>query len=99
MLLHEETVNRGDEVYDLVRGRGVVYSIADTMFEVDFGNVRVYYSTDGIQRGKAVETLFWSEPYVIAPKKSELDTQRFKARFEAIDAFIETLRTIENKKE
>jgi hypothetical protein len=91
MLLYEDTIEKGDKVFDLNRGHGVVTEITEKLFEVDFKSIRVYYGSNGVQKSKVARTLFWSEPYIISPRKDASLTLEINRQFDAILSLIKTL--------
>jgi len=90
MLFHNELVKKGDLVFDINRGNGVVSTVTETFFEVTFDMVRIYYDSKGVQKGKTLQSLFWSKPYVIAPKKDgDLTTENIN-QFNAVLDLLKT---------
>lgn len=89
MQLDGEAVLVGDQVYDLVRGEGVVRELitAADMFSVQFPNGRRFtYNQAGASAG-GVRTLFWSNPVVFTPAKGSR-TNPNQAMFNRIVANI-----------
>ena len=62
----------GDRVYDVVFGTGLVDRLAEgeNRFWVIFGNRNESYDANGNGRF-GVRTLYWHNPFIIAPHKSE----------------------------
>lgn len=72
--LHSEKVELGDTVYDVSASRGVgrVIMLSSAGIEVEFSSgSRTTYNERGIQRGKNRSTLFWRDPIIFVPAKSE----------------------------
>lgn len=73
--LHGEPINIGDIIFDVsaTRGIGRVVNLTRKGIEVQFGNggPRIMYKEDGAQLGKSRATLFWRDPILIVPIKSE----------------------------
>ena len=91
MIFHEDTVVIGDKVFDINRGNGVVISVTDRLFEVEFKTVRTFYDTNGVQKDKVTQTLFWHKPFIIAPRKNEVATRDLKRKFDAILELVKTI--------
>lgn len=73
--LHNEPIKVGDIVFDVsaTRGIGRVVNLTRKGIEVQFGNggPRIMYKDDGAQLGKSRATLFWRDPVILIPVKSE----------------------------
>lgn len=80
----------GDKVFDINRGYGTVIQVTETLFEVEFKNVRIFFDSDGIQKSKPLQTLFWDKPFVIPPKKNAEDTRLRNSRFEAVLKLVDS---------
>lgn len=91
MLFNGELVNVGDTVFDINRGLGSVIRVADPLFEVAFGSLRIYYNKDGIQRSRAQVSLYWSKPYIISPAKSQALSDKKVTQFNTILQLLSTL--------
>lgn len=73
ILMDNEVVAVGDQVYDTAFGLGVVTEIRiDRRFVVLFENHRrSVYAGSGYTRELAHRTLFWRNPILIAPPRNE----------------------------
>lgn len=76
----------GDHVFDVsaTRGPGVVTNVTDSSLEVVFGNITVVYDNTGIQRGKNRRTLYWRDPVIVVPLKSEAKWSKLVAAVNAV---------------
>ena len=90
MNLHNEDVKFGDRVYDIIRGYGVVIKLHTNLIEVDFTIAKIQYTSEGYQKGKPTQTLFWDKPYIIAPTKNSDSWIEKKIRFDAILNLLKT---------
>lgn len=79
--LDGETVDLGDRLFDLVHGQGVVvetYALSN-QFRVEFGNdKRVVYDGVGMSRFFRTRTLYWHDPMIALPVKSDRGWLRIK---------------------
>ena len=80
----------GDKVFDINRGYGNVIQVSEALFEVEFKTVRLFFDSDGIQKGKTFQTLFWEKPFVIPPRKNVEDTRIRNNRFEAVLKLVDS---------
>lgn len=76
MKLHSHLINSGDEVYDLVEGRGVVQVVRSTSFSVRFSHRLSYdYNSEGKRLGNVPPRypalLYWQNPIVMIPAKDD----------------------------
>lgn len=76
MKLQSHVVNMGDEVYDLVEGRGTVVAVRNTNISVRFsGNTTYSYNSEGKRLGtvpaRYPALLYWQNPIVMIPAKNE----------------------------
>jgi non-homologous end joining protein Ku len=92
MNLHNEIVNLGDKVYDYNRGYGEVVAFRENIVEIDFSSVRASYDTNGIQKGRKVQTLFWDKPYVLSPIKNGDGWIKLKEKFDAIHNLVKSFK-------
>ena len=83
-LFFDENVYVGDRMFDLNRGFGRVIQVHNTSIELDFEGKKIIYSLTGIQKGKTLRSLFWSQPYIIAPTKDAEHWVHTKNKFDAI---------------
>lgn len=71
-------INIGDRVYDIANGYGSVSDINDRFFTVQFLNRRrLTFKDNGMLN--EVRRVFWHNPLVIAPPKSEARWNNFKS--------------------
>lgn len=74
MMLHGEPVAVGDAVYDILRGAGFVERLRpDGKFEVRFTTTRMLrvFQQDGRPSPGDPTLLYWHDPVVFIPTKSE----------------------------
>jgi hypothetical protein len=70
--LDNDAIGLGDTVYDVVFGVGRVVEIfADGRFLVGFTSRRVVYSSTGHSKMNRGRTLYWHDPIVAIPTKSD----------------------------
>lgn len=96
MLLHNETVNVGDRVYDISynRGYGTVFLIRDNKIHVRFPRSNVTFSENGIQSGGVRQTLFWDVPVIFAPSKDDANWIARKDFHEQMFALLDQYKTV-----
>lgn len=87
------TVTRGDTVYDLTYGAGVVkYLYDDNRGAVQFGGlngvIRTFDFPTGVAVNGVLRTLYWSQPTIIAPTKSRKGYDAFHAAMAALAALV-----------
>lgn len=88
MKLHDDKLELGDRVYDVSVGRGfgeVIEITESSYFQVRFSRYSINYTPDGVQQGKAEQTLYWSKPLVIQPRKNE---QRWQKKKDLVQEFF-----------
>lgn len=71
-------------MFDLNRGFGRVIQVFDTSIELDFEGKKIIYGLTGVQKGKTLRSLFWSQPYIIAPTKNAEHWVSTRDKFDAI---------------
>lgn len=78
----------GDSVYDIANGYGAVAEIRDRFFTVQFLNRRrITFKDNGMLNG--MRRVFWHNPLVIAPPKSEARWDSFKLLIVSIKQLTE----------
>lgn len=79
--LDGEAIDLGNTVFDLVHGQGKVvetYALSN-QFRVEFGNSKmVVYDGLGMSRFFKTRTLFWHDPFIALPVKSDVGWLRIK---------------------
>lgn len=93
MLLHNEKVNKGDKVYDLLEGVGTVVVADNTSIGVQFGNAGMYsYNSVGSRVGNTPSRfppmLYWQNPIVVIPVKGD---KRWEAMKRILNSVRETI--------
>lgn len=85
MKLDNEDILIGDRVYDVIFGMGTVDKIveAENRFWVIFGNRNECYESTGNGRF-GVRTLYWHNPFIIAPHKKDASWELMGRIIEAI---------------
>lgn len=58
--------------------------------ELDFTDRKVIYGLTGVQKGKKLRSLFWTQPYIIAPSKNAEHWVQTKMKFDAILSVLKT---------
>lgn len=75
MLMDGEAILVGDFVFDMQHGGGAVTAlhVPDGLLMVRFSSIPITfkYKENGVRDGASNRTLFWRNPVVIAPTKSE----------------------------
>lgn len=73
MKLDGEDILPGDAVFDIVYGPGYVHRIDNNTqaFFVRFGNRSAGYRPDGVSERAQRRTLYWQDPVVFVPAKSQ----------------------------
>lgn len=99
MLLHGEQVFKGDRVYDISanRGYGYVVDYTDNVLNVAFGDRKIPYMTNGVQRGMKNPTLFWNVPVIVAPKKNEKHWTERQAMYDSMFRIFEQYKQLTNE--
>jgi hypothetical protein len=72
-LLDNDPVAYGDHVYDVVYGQGEVIELRpDGRFRVEFSAFRtVVYNSTGHSKNNRGRTLYWRDPVLVTPTKSD----------------------------
>ena len=83
-LFDNDEVFVGETLFDLNRGYGRVIQVTDTSMELDFTDRKVIYGLNGVQKGKNLRSLFWTQPYIIAPSKNAEHWVQTRMKFDAI---------------
>jgi hypothetical protein len=74
-------VRNGDTVYDVVYGAGqVVELLVDGRFVVALsgGSRRIVFDERGFSKMSRARTLYWHNPFLIVPGKSDADWDRLR---------------------
>lgn len=77
-----EAVKIGDEVYDILFGTGTVYELTvDNRLKVRFSGVgrEGIYNTSGVSGRWNARTLYWRDPVLVPPVKSDANWTRIRA--------------------
>ena len=87
MNLHDDKLELGDRVYDVSVGRGfgeVIQITEGAYFQVRFAAYSVNYTETGVQQGKSEQTLYWTKPLIVKPRKGE---GQWRKKAELLDEF------------
>ena len=86
-LLNNEPVMENDKVYDLVLGYGTVVSLRFGEIHVRFASgIRITY--DGTGHYGGVRRLYWHNPVVVEPPKSQRGWDALTGCIAAIKTFL-----------
>lgn len=89
MLLDGSLVEKGDHVFHLTLGTGVVETVEKGTARVRMGNGGgIKNMTEG-GYSRGVKVFFWSKPLVFSPKKNEEKSQKKAQLINAIMEYID----------
>jgi hypothetical protein len=74
MRMDGDVINTGDKVYDVLFATGTVTAVVEGAgsFRVAFTDGRTHtYTADGKRARVAARTLYWKDPVVVVPQKSD----------------------------
>lgn len=85
MKLHNEDIFVGDTVYDILEGTGAVASVDNNRITVKFGSRTYSYNSEGSRTAGTANRfnpfLYWHDPIVMIPTKSETKWEGMKQIF------------------
>lgn len=88
MNLHLDPISVGSSVHDLAKGNGYVTFIGAGLFTVQFGDLQIAYSKDGVAVNSNLPTLYWHPPVFINPPKDPSLWAKQKTVLSAVAAII-----------